>query len=834
MTDRFPAPSSQFRSRKKNNVCRIGNVEQLEARALLASIAVDVTGELVVTGNSGLANTINVSLSADGKTVSASAAGVSRSYAVASLRSLKILGGSSNDAITVGSTVKLTSWIFPGNGNDTINTGGGADHIYETSGANRATLGDGNDLYEGGNGNDTVYGGNGNDSMLGRGGVDLFWGEAGDDNFDGGDAINTFNGGTGIDTGKNANTMIAVENTGSVVPTPTPTPTPPTPSPTPTSTTGGPVGGGIGAAAGGTIFAPALADAAAVKPVAVISARQSSIKAGSGVFVNALSSTLNAGTTTTARYEWDFGDGSGKYNKLVGFTAGHVYANPGTYTITLRVLNEKRGQAVATKVITVQAAGRRQIFVSSAGSDSNDGSSARPIKSIAKAAALIAKNNNVELLLRRGDTFNQATTLSIGGTNVKIGAYGSGNDPILNWNGAKTSQMMIRIEGGSTGAIVEDITFDSIWVGPSADRSGLPFAIKVDGNDSVVRGSTFLNVSYGFQTNAKPTGLIVQDNDAPSAFALRSYFLWGEGNDFVILGNRVTNVIHEHAIRIFGVNRILIAYNDLANPKTYSFEPAKNALNLQWADYAYVYGNTLHGNNQLGPLGGTEGLTWRSATLRHLVFESNHGVDCTIRIVPGLIDSVLRNNVIQKTNDNAIIVDPADPTYPRIVSNVSFVNNTVVNPGTQGKFLYLGGKASGLVVANNLYKADNLIVGEHVTAGLYVNDTSLASFSFIGGNVWPIPTIPVWAAGRIPGGTGINGVSLDANAVGNYYNISRWNALGVVGSDAQQDTAVNSTFVPAASATAANFALHYGGVFSDYTGKVRSLSGSWSVGAMQV
>jgi hypothetical protein len=150
------------------------------------------------------------------------------------------------------------------------------------------------------------------------------------------------------------------------------------------------------------------------------------------------------------------------------------------------------------------------------------------------------------------------------GGNVKIGAFGSGNDPVLKWSGAKTSQMMIQIEEGSVGSIIEDVVFDSIWPGPTSDRAGLPFAIKVNGNDSVVRGATFLNVSYGLQTNHKPTALLVQDSDAPSQF-LRSYFLWGEGSDFVLLGNRVANVVHEHAIRIFGVNRILIAYNDLGN-----------------------------------------------------------------------------------------------------------------------------------------------------------------------------------------------------------------------------------------------------------------------------
>ena len=626
---------------------------------------------------------------------------------------------------------------------------------------------------------------------------------------------------------------LTIDAAGGSTPSSQPTPTPsPTPAPTPGPATG--VSGGIGAVAGGTTFAPAIADGNAARPTPVITARQTTIKAGQAVFVSGLSSTLNGGDATTARYEWDFGDGSAKYNKLIGFSAGHVYAKAGTYTVTLRVLNANRGAASVTKTITVQPAARRQIFVSAAGSDGNDGSADRPIKSIARAAALISKQSNVEVLLRRGDRFDQSTSLVVGGANVRIAAYGSGADPILRWNGAKTQQNMVLIVDAASGAMVEDITFDSIWPGPNADRTGLPYAIKVDGNDSVVRGSTFLNVSYALQTNGKPTGLLVQDNDAPSAFALRSYFLWGEGSDFVVLGNRVANVIHEHSIRIFGVTRMLLAYNDLANPKTYSFEPSKNSLNLQWADYAYVYGNTIHGNYQLGPLGGTDGLEWKQARLDHLVFEANHGIDATMRIVPGLQNSVIRNNVLEKKDENAIIIDPKEAAYDRTVTNITFADNTVINPGTKGKFLYVGGRANRLSVINNLYKADNLIVGENVTAGIYVNDTSLASFRQISGNVWPVPTIPTWAKGRIPGGTGINAISLDPNAMGNYYNIDRWNGLAGVGSDGQQDTSVGANFAPSTSSTAARFDAKYPGVFSDYSGKARPITGAWTAGAVQV
>jgi hypothetical protein len=70
--------------------------------------------------------------------------------------------------------------------------------------------------------------------------------------------------------------------------------------------------------------------------------------------------------------------------------------------------------------------------------------------------------------------------------------------------------------------------------------------------------------------------------------------------------------------------------------------------------------------------------------------------------------------------------------------------------------------------------------------------------------------------------------------MGNYYNIDRWNALTAVATDAQQDTALGSNFTPSGSSTAATFAARYTGVFTDYAGRARSLSGAWSAGAVQV
>jgi hypothetical protein len=58
-------------------------------------------------------------------------------------------------------------------------------------------------------------------------------------------------------------------------------------------------------------------------PDAVITQLETSVIAGEGVNVNALSSTIQTGTVLTTTYKWDFGKPCGQYNVLPGWNAGH-------------------------------------------------------------------------------------------------------------------------------------------------------------------------------------------------------------------------------------------------------------------------------------------------------------------------------------------------------------------------------------------------------------------------------------------------------------------------------------------------------------------------------
>ena len=92
---------------------------------------------------------------------------------------ININGGSGNDTITVDPSVKVSTTLIGGAGNDTINGGLGKDNLYGNAG-NDELLGNGNrDYLQGDAGNDTLSGGSKNDTLQGGTGADSLIGSAG-------------------------------------------------------------------------------------------------------------------------------------------------------------------------------------------------------------------------------------------------------------------------------------------------------------------------------------------------------------------------------------------------------------------------------------------------------------------------------------------------------------------------------------------------------------------------------------------------------------------------------------------------------------------------------
>jgi flagellar motor switch/type III secretory pathway protein FliN len=566
-------------------------------------------------------------------------------------------------------------------------------------------------------------------------------------------------------------------------PAPTPTPTP-APSPTPPPTTSGP-----GTYPGST---PGDVSSTGAAGTATISAITRSTQQGHAIHVHALNSKLNSGTVLTNTFEWDFGDKGSKYNTLRGWNAAHVYNKPGTYTITLTITNPAGKQTVTRMNVTVNASSRKVIYVSRSGSDTNTGlSQNQAVRTFAKAMSMVT--DNTEILFRRGDKFDFDAGIRTKASNVVIGAYGMGDRPVLNYTGPRTRTTFIYVDKGARDFTIRDLTFDTIF-NKDTGQKDMPFAVSPAGSNITVTGCQFLNLGYAMNLNGKPTGMLSQDNVAPLKTGLRDYFMWTEGSDVVILGNTVANSTREHIVRMTRIERVNVQYNDFTNldlrdSTADKYDTAKGTIVTQKGKYGYIANNSVKGPWGVGPLGQGDGLRDKEGRFEWAVVERNQFGTAPLFVQHGAEHVMVRDNVSKRSGGVAFHIDGYASDYGRGVVDVTFLNNTVINTGTSGSFIKLGGSAQQLRVVGNLYVAPNLQIGAGASAGIYVTDTNLSSFVQIDRNVWPsAANANSWANG------GVNYIGKSYTSSG-HVDPGTWNALSVVGDDVFRNVALsNNTY----------------------------------------
>src|SRR5689334_17739527 len=130
-------------------------IEGLENRVLLSSTLSN--GTLTVTGSNAVDN---VQFSLSGSNLVVKENNVTKNFALAQVKQIKVSSLGGNDAISMAAGITIRAVIDAGIGDDKVTGGNGSDTIMG---------GDGNDSLDagGGDGNDSLYGGNGNDTMLG-------------------------------------------------------------------------------------------------------------------------------------------------------------------------------------------------------------------------------------------------------------------------------------------------------------------------------------------------------------------------------------------------------------------------------------------------------------------------------------------------------------------------------------------------------------------------------------------------------------------------------------------------------------------------------------------
>jgi hypothetical protein len=518
-----------------------------------------------------------------------------------------------------------------------------------------------------------------------------------------------------------------------------------------------------------------------------IDAVSRTITAGQALHVSGLRTLLKSGNPADAIFEWDFGDGNGQHNKLRGFNAAHVYENPGTYTVRLKVTDSLGRTASAATTVQVVAPARKVIYVSNAGSDSNSGlSSNSPVKTASKAFSLL--DSNTEIRFKRGERFDMTRGAVIGHADVVIGAYGVGDLPTLNWNGARDRSVMITLLGSARNVSVQDLRFDSRFRSDT-DQTGMPYAIRAGGTALTIVRNEFLNLGYAINLNGKPTGVLIADNSAPLETGIRDYFTWASGTQISIVGNNVANATREHVVRVSNAEQVLLARNDFTNldrrDEGDRYDTAKGAIVVQMGQYAYVYGNKADGPTGVGPLGDADGLKHPEQRFKFAVLEANDFTG-TFTVHHGAENVRVSKNLLRANDTHAIQVEGFNAQYGRGVVRLNIDGNLGANAGTRGSFLrVLGSVAGGISLTGNTYAAPNLQPGAYGAAAVYVAKNNLDDFTVIRNNTWPIGSNGLSYA---QGGVMFVGATMSSAG---YRDPSEWNGFGVVNGDTFRSVKLN-------------------------------------------
>jgi hypothetical protein len=807
--------------------------ETLEGRTYMSGSIGLQDGVLTVKADPNTASRVQVEFAADHTYVQAYATETMQTFRFDQIKSLHLVGSNQNDMIYVDPRLGLPAQIEGlagndvikggtgldtidgGDGNDliyghgAISTGSGDDTVWSSDQGDTIYGGSGNDLLIGGSGTNVIYGGSGRSTLIAGQGSNTLIAGTGDQVLYGANGNDTLVGGTGHDTlhGGAGHNLLIVNSTHTIVHAMAsdvvqrPKHAPPAREATPvvqaappkvharstTSATPAPVAspapsGNVQSPQGTPVTTTAPAPKGSA-PQAIINQMENTVIVGEGVNVNGLNSVLHNGTQLTAKYQWNFGDPTGRFNDLTGWNAGHVYDNPGIYKITLKVTDSTGQISTATSQVTLQADTRRVIYVDTHGSDNNTGASPdQAVQSVTHAFLIAGSNMKIEF--RRGETFNVDQTVYINGNDQYVGAYGNGVAPVIN-RGKGDGTVTFFLSSQSHNTTIQDLTFDT----PNAVTSGAAPKIGSQtiwawGTNIVIRGNTFLNTDDAINASMRPTGVIVMDNSAPLITGLRGYFCWVDGTDWTILGNNVANSTREHDIRSssMATDRVLIAYNVLSNP-TRSDDPGevtKCTINIREGRDLYITGNTLND----GTVGFGPG-PWTPASdeVANVVVQGNLIHNGQLYLAGAVHHALVQNNVLDDTGQSQIHILPNEPDYPtRHMLDVTIDHNTGINNTSSGQFLEVSAEdlPGVLTVTNNLYIAPHLNFNAIANVAVLVTAPDLNDFKLISGNIWPTSNAPSGA---------VNFVNASWYAAGGQ-TPAQWDAHGNVQGDQFQNVAM--------------------------------------------
>ena len=299
-----------------------------------------------------------------------------------------------------------------------------------------------------------------------------------------------------------------------------------------------------------------------------VSATVTSCTAPCGVFFDATATSgLSGSDYVAANWTWDFRDPTSPHKTAVGFVAGHVFDNPGTYLVTARVRDLAGAAGWATKTVTVGPPTYTTYYVSAAGSDSNNGlATTTPFKTVAHALPLLGAN--AAILLRRGDTFTGPSTVTTLAGPCLLGAYTDPGAPSTLapvWKSAVTPNAfnsVFTLTGANPRVTDLHVVATNIFnvFGISKATNAIVERVESTGIGFNDGGST---AGQNFYVSGDSVSSFVFDNYLHD---FNGYGLFGDAvNKLSITGNTMANFGgQDHGMRIASGDRTAITQNTIA------------------------------------------------------------------------------------------------------------------------------------------------------------------------------------------------------------------------------------------------------------------------------
>lgn len=440
-------------------------------------------------------------------------------------------------------------------------------------------------------------------------------------------------------------------------------------------------------------------------------------------------------------FEWSFGDdpsaiwantGRSK-DEAIGFVAGHIYENPGTYVATLRVTLPDGSVQSFEQTITVSdpnvvyanssndTAERTWYVSTSLGSNSNIGSFNRPYRTLEYGLSRIFNGSGPRrLLIRRGEAYPGGDGIYVANRTgpYTIGAYGAGADPVITFN-ASTNGASLQFSATTSDVRVMDLDI----VGPTIGHAITP------GVNTLILRTDITGAGSGVSTsglNGNKAGSFVVDSVITDSDNYAVYYNFG-GN-VAVMGNVFDTVFQEHVMRCY-LTHSVIQHNTFrggANAKHQlkfvGYSPTgdpnrDDGIPTEEVEYSIISDNLFE---QSGPIAWmiTIGPTDQSTDQRlsNVVFERNvvrAGLSAAAMVYLNNRLVTIRNNVFDATGSTTTVagirvtrrgIEPP-PTQQRILHNTIYQGGPLELVGVQ-----VDSMAQSTVVRNNLMGGENVVI----------------------------------------------------------------------------------------------------------------------------